>query len=126
MKWRFSELRVRHGLTQEGFRKEFNTQFRHKYTPSAISLFENGKRLPALPVLLEIAEFFDVSLDYLLGREDDKDMKGVSLSPLEKLHVRKYRSLSASGKAIVDATLEAIFQQEYPLQKNSYEKRGTS
>ncbi len=126
MKWRFSELRVQHGLTQEGFRKEFNTKFRHKYTPSAISLFENGKRLPTLPVLFEIADFFDVSLDYLMGRDDDKGLKEGGLSQLERLHLRKYRSLSVSGRAVVDATLEAVFQQEYPLPKTGYEKRETS
>ncbi len=126
MTWRFGELRIQRGLTQEGFRKEFNERFKHNYTPSAISLFENGKRLPALSVLLEMADFFDVPLDYLLGRDSDRHMNEGSLSQLEKMHVRKYRAISVAGRAVVDATLEAVFQQEYPLPGNSYEKREPS
>ena len=34
------------------------------------SAYENGTRTPDPAMLLQIAEFFDVSLDYLLGRTD--------------------------------------------------------
>lgn len=34
-----------------------------------ISLYERGERQPRLDDAVEIAEFFDVSLDYLVGRE---------------------------------------------------------
>ncbi len=37
---------------------------------STISLYENGKRQPDFLTLINIADFFDVSIDYLLGRED--------------------------------------------------------
>ena len=35
---------------------------------SAIAFWENGKRLPTLPSLIVLADFFDVSIDYLAGR----------------------------------------------------------
>lgn len=37
----------------------------------AIRLLERGKRSPSFEVLLALADYFDVSLDYLVGRSDD-------------------------------------------------------
>lgn len=64
----FKKLRMKSGLSQEEFRKKFNDQYGRLYTASAISLFENGKRTPETSALLDFADFFGVSLDYLLGR----------------------------------------------------------
>ena len=36
-----------------------------------ISDFENGTGLPSFKVLIALANYFDVSLDYLVGRSDD-------------------------------------------------------
>ena len=33
--------------------------------------YENGRRKPAFDVLISLANFYDVSLDYLVGRSDD-------------------------------------------------------
>lgn len=33
--------------------------------------YENGRRKPAFDVLISLADFYDVSLDYLVGRSDD-------------------------------------------------------
>ena len=35
--------------------------------------YEKGERQPALPLLISLADFFDVSLDYLVGRTDNPD-----------------------------------------------------
>ena len=32
--------------------------------------YENGRRKPAFDVLISLADFYDVSLDYLVGRSD--------------------------------------------------------
>lgn len=37
----------------------------------AIRLLERGKRSPSFEVLLALADYFGVSLDYLVGRSDD-------------------------------------------------------
>lgn len=37
----------------------------------AISLLEQGKRSPSFEVLCALADYFDVSIDYLVGRSDD-------------------------------------------------------
>lgn len=51
---------------------------------STISLYENGKRQPDNETLSKLADFFGVSVDYLLGREDslslDKQLEGVDFA----------------------------------------------
>lgn len=37
----------------------------------AVSLLEKGKNVPRFNVLIAIADYFDVSLDYLVGRTDN-------------------------------------------------------
>ena len=37
----------------------------------AIQNYESGRRKPAYDVLIALADYFDVSLDYLVGRSDD-------------------------------------------------------
>lgn len=37
----------------------------------AYQKYEYGKVIPSALVLIDLADFFDVSLDYLVGRSDD-------------------------------------------------------
>lgn len=39
-------------------------------TPSVVSQYEKGKAMPGYDVMLNIADYFHVSVDYLLGREE--------------------------------------------------------
>lgn len=40
----------------------------------AIQNYESGRRKPAFDVLLAIADYFDVSIDYLVGRTDNPEI----------------------------------------------------
>lgn len=40
-------------------------------TDEAVRLLERGKRSPSFEVLCALADYFDVSIDYLVGRSDD-------------------------------------------------------
>ena len=59
---RIAALREDSDLTQSELGKEVHI------SRSAIAGYESGSTQPSYPVLLEIADFFDVSLDYLFGR----------------------------------------------------------
>lgn len=41
----------------------------------AVRLMEKGKRSPSFEVLCALADYFDVSLDYLVGRSDEPEMR---------------------------------------------------
>ena len=62
---KIKKLRKEHHLTQIEFAKKFNI------SNGTIAMWETAKRQPDFDTLLKIADFFDVSVDYLLGREDD-------------------------------------------------------
>lgn len=58
---RLKELRVEHGLTRKQFANELFVSER------LISYWENGQRECDFDTLIKIANFFEVSVDYLLG-----------------------------------------------------------
>ncbi|MBE5748110.1 MAG: helix-turn-helix transcriptional regulator [Clostridia bacterium] len=39
-------------------------------SPSTINKYEKGERIPEIKHLIKIADFFDVSTDFLLGRKE--------------------------------------------------------
>lgn len=41
---------------------------------TALSRYKSGKQDPAIDKLIAIADFFDVSTDYLLGRTDKREI----------------------------------------------------
>lgn len=65
---RLKELRLSKGLTMEQLSKEIET------TRGTIGNFENGNKKPSLDMLIKIANYFDVSIDYLVGRTDDPEL----------------------------------------------------
>lgn len=42
---------------------------------AAVTMLEKGRRMPSIEVLVAIADYFSVSLDYLVGRSDDPTMR---------------------------------------------------
>ncbi len=72
---RIKQLRKKAGLTMKVFGKMFNA------AESTVSLWENNKRQPDLDRVKEIAAFFNVSVDYLIGNDvNPKDAKKKPLS----------------------------------------------
>lgn len=58
------------------FRKEYKVTQKHAAEISGVAervfqSYEYGKVVPTISVLIRLADFFDVSLDYLVGRSDD-------------------------------------------------------
>lgn len=66
---RLRELREEKGLLGKDFAKIMSVE------PATITNWEKGNRFPKDDVLIKIADYFDCSTDYLLGRTDDKFAK---------------------------------------------------
>ncbi|MDQ0287802.1 helix-turn-helix transcriptional regulator [Desulfofundulus sp. TPOSR] len=62
---RLRELRTSRKISQTALSNAVGVSQR------AISYYEAGKDIPTLDVLIRLADFFDISLDYLVGRSDD-------------------------------------------------------
>lgn len=62
---RIKELREKNNLTLRGLGKEINM------SSSRISQYETGKREPKLETWNKLAEYFNVSIPYLQGIDED-------------------------------------------------------
>lgn len=89
----FRNLRLQKGLNQEEFRKLYNEKYNRNYTSAAISMIEHGKRMPELSALIDFADFYDVSIDYLLGRGGN-DSDNLQISQQLKSIVGKLMALN--------------------------------
>lgn len=65
MDFRLKELRKTRHLSQVRLAMDLNL------SQNSISRYENGEREAGYETLIAIADYFQVSLDYLLGRTDD-------------------------------------------------------
>lgn len=61
---RLRELRTSKGLSQSELAKKLNV------SKSTISMLEVGSRKPSWELMEQIADYFNVDLDYLLGKEE--------------------------------------------------------
>jgi len=64
---RIASLRQRNKLSQIEFSKLLNI------SNTTLSQYESGKRIPSDNIKIRIAEYFNVSLDYLFGRTNVMD-----------------------------------------------------
>jgi len=62
---RLKELRKAKGISQVKLAMELNTN------QNTISRYENGEREPGIAELILIADYFNVSVDYLLERTNN-------------------------------------------------------
>lgn len=62
---RLKDLRISRGINMSQLSKCIET------SRGAIANLEHGNRKPSLELLIRIADFFDVSIDYLVGRTDN-------------------------------------------------------
>lgn len=65
---RIKELRKEKGLSQEGVGNIIGV------TRYAVYSYEKGRACPDMEGLIALAEYFDVSMDYLAGRTDKREV----------------------------------------------------
>ena len=102
---RLRELRKSQNLTLQ----ELSNRIQISY--QVLSRYELGEREADYKTAHKIAEFFDVSVDYLLGFSDyyypDK-VESSKLSVEERKLIDNYRELNASGKRLVNETIKTL------------------
>ena len=65
---RLKELRKKKGISQLRLATDLNT------TQNTISRYETGEREPGIDELIKIADYFHVSIDYLVGRTENPEI----------------------------------------------------
>ncbi|MFE9945422.1 helix-turn-helix domain-containing protein [Bacillus velezensis] len=94
---RITSLRKKANLTQEQMATKLNI------TRSALSQYELGTRNPDYDLLIKIADFFDVSIDYLLRGEDHYKDKARELRKNTDV-----RFAAVDGREFTDSEKEEI------------------
>ena len=97
------QLRQERHLSQAGLALKLNL------SQSTVSAYEVGDRTPDLETLVAIAQFFDVSLDYLAGlTERKRQMTQGDLTLEELAHLHAYRQLTNCQKMRVEAYMDGL------------------
>ena len=75
---RIAQLRKEAGMNQAQLAAEINV------TPSAVGMYEQGRRYPSVEILIAIAKLFNVSLDYLVTGSEYPDSLTHSSIPVKR------------------------------------------
>ena len=94
---RLKELRLEMGLTQAELAKESGLRQSH------ISSWESGLRMPLPDGLLKLANFFNCSVDYLLGNDKDEEF-----SKETRVLISKYEKLNETDKVKVLGYIDCL------------------
>ena len=74
-------------------------------SPSTIGMYEQGRRFPDQEILLKIANFFDVTTDYLFGRTDERNTN----IKRNKIDINKNEK---DIEELIDKTMNQILRQD--------------
>jgi len=100
---RLKELRTKKSLTLKALGRKINV------AESTLSLYENGKREPDYETITKFADFFNVTLDYLLGKSSIPNPVDAH-SPEKRIPIPKYNGIKAGFGGV---TLENFEEYEY-------------
>ena len=90
-----------------------------------IGSWETGRTSPDLLMLVNLADFFDVTTDYLLGRTKNRKLlepaqppaappSTPALTPQEQDLLRKYRFLTDEHRGLLNGQLDAMYNLDKP------------
>ena len=105
---RLKQLREERHISQAKIGKMCNT------TQNAIFKYENGVTFPPMNVLMFYADYFNVSLDWIFGRCDNKEGKcfsGVARNDQDRLDAYEEEILNEStplGKKLIEIIKKVI------------------
>lgn len=102
---RLKELRKSKGISQQQLADVILV------SQQSVNKYENHNVEPDIETLIKIAEFFEVSVDYLIGRTNVKEqannIKINELSNEEIKILKNYRELNNKQKACIDTLINS-------------------
>ena len=113
---RLKELRKQKGLTQLEFAKAINS------AQSTVANWENGVRDIDNDRLKTLADFFDVTIDYLLGRTDAPTPPGKENAPIQDEDL-KFALWGPTKEELTDEDLEDVRRYAQFVAERKKQKR---
>ena len=120
---RFKQLRLRKRLTQEKLADKF---FLNK---SSISRYEQDKQMPEIDLLEKFSDFFGVSVDHLLGKNDNTtDSSANNRTKSLEDYIKEAETLMLFGEVMDENDKQAILTAiqvayETAIKKNVEQKK---
>lgn len=117
---RIKLLRTRAKVTQEQLAKELGLN-----NKSSIANYESGYSMPSDDIKIKLAEFFCVSVDYLLGKTDipnsspDMINDHIDLDDADIAFATGVKALNDTNKMIIKNTLEALLAKQEQDEKDN-------
>lgn len=94
------QIRNGRGVSQQTLAAAIGT------TQQSINKYENHKIEPDIATLIALANYFDVTIDYLVGRTDEKNQPLSDGSSL----LNKYSKLNRSEKICIDTLIDTYIK----------------
>lgn len=82
---RLKDLREKYNFSQHGLAKRLDV------APSLISAYERGERMPSPAKLIQLADLYHTTTDYLLCRSNEPGDKSLSLEGLSPIQIKLLR-----------------------------------
>lgn len=108
---RLKDLRVSKNMTGVELGKVLSV------TKVAISNWESGKRTPDHETLKKIADYFDVTTDYLLGRTDEKQPKKERFQNVNSISAHRIGKIEKLSEEALDQLDDYIQYLELKYKK---------
>lgn len=97
----FKELRLENGKSQDAMAKDLDV------SPALISKWENNASTPGPEMLEYIADYFNVSVDYLIGRSKYRNLEAGN-GELDNVLFSKAKNLTDEEKKTILNVINAI------------------
>lgn len=99
MKIRIKELREQKKISQKKLCDDLG------YNPTTYNNYELLKNEPNIETLVKLADYYNVSIDYLVGRDTSNDVG--YLNEMETYLMKMFRELNSQSQAKVVGYIEA-------------------
>ena len=93
-------LRAERGISQQQLANVIGV------SQQSINKYENHDVEPDISTLIAIADYFDTSVDYLIGRFDKQELLKSELTIKESTLLKGYRKLDGKEKICVDTLID--------------------
>lgn len=105
MREKLKQLRKEKNLSQVEMANILNVH------QTAVSQWEQGRTTPDMQTLIKIADYFQVTVDYLLGKNSETVDSYNFLTVSEKQLIKKYRLLDQHGQKAVNSVLDVELER---------------
>lgn len=109
---RLKKLRKENGLTQSELVEKVNEKYGTAINRTTISKWENGTQEASMSFVVALANFFQVSLDYINGAEDENKKTTAEAEAKENRIIDMYSRLNPQNQALLDSLLESMLEQQ--------------